>query len=208
LIGRVGGVAGILLAAGAGRRLGVAKALVEFDGQTLTERGAGVLADGGCDPVLVVVGAAANEVRRVSSLGDAVVVMNDGWRHGMGGSVRVGLAEAERHSSKAVVVMPVDQPLVTPALISRLIAAWRDNALAAVATYRGELGTPVVLDRSLWTDVALHAVGDVGARVFLRSNPEIVTRVECDDVGDPSDIDTQEDLRRVEHLASEFGRGR
>jgi nicotine blue oxidoreductase len=96
--------------------------------------------------------------------------------------------------------MPVDQPLVTPALVSRLIGAWREGADAVVATYGGEMSTPVVLDRSLWPDVESRAVGDVGARAFLRSNLDLVTPLACDDVGDPSDIDTEDDLRRLEGL--------
>ena len=195
---RGGNVAGILLAAGAGRRLGATKALVELGGVPLAERGLSTLRAGGCSPVIVVLGAAAEEVQRACTLGDAVVVVNDAWSQGMGGSVRAGLAEARRSGAPAVLVLPVDQPLVTPALVARLIGIWRDGAAAAVATYGGNMSTPVVLDRSLWPDVELHAVGDVGARAFLRSNPGVVTPVPCDDVGDPSDIDTVEDLRRLE----------
>jgi len=198
---RAGTVAGILLAGGGGRRLGTAKALVEFDGRSLVERGVRTLADGGCGPVLAVLGAAADEVRRACALGDAVVVVNEAWAQGLGGSVRAGLAEAERHGSTGAVMLPVDQPLVTPALVGRLIGAWRDGATAAVATYGSEMATPVLLDRSLWSDVALSAVGDVGARAFLRAHPGLVTPIACEDVGDPSDVDTDEDLQRIESLA-------
>ena len=87
---RAGDVAGLLLAAGAGRRLGCPKALVKLGGAPLTERGLGTLRTGGCRPVMVVLGAAAEEVRQACSLGDAVVVVNDAWSDGMGGSVRAG----------------------------------------------------------------------------------------------------------------------
>ncbi len=196
--GRSGDVAGILLAAGGGRRFGVAKALVEFRGQPLTERGLGTLRDGGCRPVVVVLGASAPEVRRACSLGDAIVVVNDAWSQGMGGSVRAGLAEARRLGAPAVLVLPVDQPLVSAALVARLVQGWRDGAAAAVATFGGQAGTPVVLDRRLWPGVEQGALGDVGARAFLRSHPEVVTPVACDDVGDPTDVDTEDDLCRLE----------
>ena len=197
-VGRAPDVAGLLLAAGAGRRLGRPKALVELGGVPLTERGLATLTAGGCRPVMVVLGAAAEEVRRACRLGDAVVVVNDAWSQGMGGSVRAGLAEARRRRVGAVLVLPVDQPLVTPELVARLIRSWREGALAVVATYGGEMSTPVLLDRSLWPEVEVYAVGDVGARAFLRSNPGVVTAVACDDVGDPSDVDTEDDLRRLE----------
>lgn len=195
-----GQVGGMVLAAGTGRRLGRVKALVELGGRSLVERAVLTLETAGCDPVIVVLGASSDEVSSMCELGDAVVVRNDTWQEGLGGSLRTGLSEAQSRGVSAVVVLLVDQPLIGPELVERLIGSWRAGALAAVATYDGEPATPVVLDRSLWREVASSAVGDMGARVFLRSNPDVVTYVACEDVGDPSDIDTEDDLRRVEDL--------
>src|SRR5687768_645098 len=100
--------AGLLLAAGAGRRLGGPKALLEVGGERLVDRGVRTLRDGGCAPVLVVTGAAPVEV-----IG-AVVVPNPDWRDGMGASLRAGLA-ALPPGCPAVVVALVDQPGVTAA---------------------------------------------------------------------------------------------
>jgi nicotine blue oxidoreductase len=194
---RAGQVCGIVLAAGEGRSFGFPKALVRFRGQTLVERAAETLAAGGCRPVLVVLGAAAPEVRRQSVLDDAVVLVNEAWSEGMGGSLRTGLAEAGRVDAAAALVLLADQPLVTPALVGRLVGAWRAGALATVAAYGGQGLTPVLLDRSLWPEVTRYAVGDVGARALLNARPELATLVDCDDVGAPDDIDTPEDLRRI-----------
>lgn len=198
---RAGDVAGVLLAAGGGRRLGTVKALLSFAGVPLVERGLATLRAGGCRPVLVVLGAAAEQVVGECSLGEAIVVVNQAWASGMGGSVRAALAEGRRLEAPALLVLAVDQPFVTPALVSRLIESWRQGAAAAVATYAGQLASPVVLDRSLWAQVQLHAVGDVGARAYLRADPAVVTAVPCDDVGRPEDIDTEEDLHRLEAIA-------
>ena len=84
--------AGLLLAAGAGRRYGMPKALVERDGRLLVERGLATLRTGGCDPVVVVLGAAADEVRAHADLSGAYVVYNPDWADGMGSSLRTGLA--------------------------------------------------------------------------------------------------------------------
>ena len=196
------GVAGIVLAAGEGKGFGGPKALVRFSGQTLVERAVQTLLAGGCRPVCVVLGAAAEQVRETSFLDNAVVVVNEQWPDGMGGSLRVGLDAARRERAGAALVLLADQPLVTPDLVERLISAWRAGARAAVAAFRGEGLTPVLLDRTLWQPVARAAVGDLGARALLRAQPELVTLVDCDDVGSPDDIDTPEDLDRLQRGTS------
>nr|WP_245974568.1 nucleotidyltransferase family protein [Thermomonospora umbrina] len=182
-----GRVAGLLLAAGQGSRLGRPKALVELDGERLVDRGVRMLRAAGCSPVLVVTGAASVEVV------GAVVVPNRAWRTGMGSSLRVGLA-ALPPGSPAVVVALVDQPRVTAEAVRRLIAAWQSGARVAVATYAGRPRNPVLLTRPHFTAAAEAAVGDTGARAFLRGRPELVTEVPCDDVASPDDIDTPDDL--------------
>ncbi|QKW35251.1 nucleotidyltransferase family protein [Actinomadura sp. NAK00032] len=179
--------AGLLLAAGEGSRLGRPKATLELDGERLVDRGVRLLRDGGCAPVLVVAGAAQIEV-----IG-AVVVPNPGWRDGMGSSLRTGLA-ALPPGCPAVVVALVDQPLVTPAAVQRLVAAYEAGAGIAVATYGGAPRNPVLLSAEHFAGVAEAAVGDRGARGYLRAHPELVTPVPCDGVAAPDDIDTPDDL--------------
>jgi nicotine blue oxidoreductase len=181
-------VSGLVLAAGEGRRLGRPKALLELDGETLLERAVRVLRDGGCRPVQVVSGATQLAIEGVP------VVPNPEWATGMGSSLRAGLAVAE---GDAVVVMVVDTPGIGPDVVRRLLRAHRDGATVAVATYDGRPRNPVLLARQHWPEVAALALGDVGARAFLARHRELVTPVECADVGDPADIDTAEDLARL-----------
>lgn len=191
----VGGrVAGLVLAAGSGSRLGTPKALVELDGVRLVDRAVRVLADGGCAPILVVAGAAPLEVA------GAVVVANSDWASGMGSSLRAGLGwlgeENAAGDVSAVVVALVDQPLIPAAVVARLLAAHADGADLAVATYGGRRRNPVLLGRGRWAEVARLAQGDEGARPFLAAHAADVTAVPCDDLGAPDDIDTAEDLAR------------
>ncbi|GLW12156.1 4-diphosphocytidyl-2C-methyl-D-erythritol synthase [Microtetraspora sp. NBRC 13810] len=179
--------AGLLLAAGAGSRLGRPKALVELAGETLVDRGVRVLREGGCHPVVVVLGAAIAQIR------GAVVVHNPHWRTGMGSSLRAGLSALPPGAGHVVVTL-VDQPRVGAETVRRLIAAAGEGASVAVATYGGAPRNPVLLAREHFEAVAALAEGDMGARAFLRAHPELVTRVPCDDIGDPADIDTPEDL--------------
>lgn len=184
------GVSGLLLAAGEGRRFGSPKALVEFAGERLVDAGIRTLRTAGCAPVVVVTGAATVEV-----IG-AVVVPNPAWRTGMGSSLRAGLA-ALPPQCRAVVVTLVDQPLVTAEAVRRLTAVFTAGATVAVATYGGRPRNPVLIAREHFAEVAALAIGDVGARAFLRGRPELVTPVPCDDVAAPDDIDTPEDLAQL-----------
>ncbi|WP_158939694.1 NTP transferase domain-containing protein, partial [Streptomyces sp. NRRL S-87] len=86
-------IAGLLLAAGGGRRLGGhPKALLPHRGRPLVENAIRVLRDAGCDPIHVVLGASAAEVRERADLSDCTVVDNPDWSEGMGSSLRLGLA--------------------------------------------------------------------------------------------------------------------
>ena len=183
--------AGLLLAAGAGRRMGLPKALVELDGEPLVRRALRTLVEGGAVPVVVVLGARAHDVRAVLPADVAAVEAID-WRDGMGASLRAGLAALENTDATAAVVHLVDLPGVPAAVVSRLIAAARRDVLARAA-YRGRPGHPVLLGRAHWPGVRNAAVGDAGARGYLAGRPDVVL-VECADLADPDDVDTPEQL--------------
>jgi len=184
-------VAGILLAAGSGSRLGRPKAVVELDGVRLVDRGIWLLQSGGASPLVVVTGAAP-----VSLPPGVISVFNRDWASGMGSSLAAGLAAVPDGSAAAVIAL-VDQPLVGPAAVDRLIAAFEGGAPVAVAAYDGQPRNPVLIAREHWAEVIALAAGDVGARPFLRAHPDLVTLVECADTGRPDDVDTPGDLARL-----------
>ena len=186
-------MAGVLLAAGDGTRLGQPKALVELGGQSLAARGVALLRAGGADPVVLVTGAAPVDLPGIR------VVPNPRWQEGMGSSFAAGLAALPEECAAAVVAL-ADQPLVGAESVRRLIAAFRAGAGVAVAAYAGRPRNPVLLARAHWPEAIALAAGDVGARPFLRAHPELVTLVECGDTGSPDDIDTPADLERVTRL--------
>jgi CTP:molybdopterin cytidylyltransferase MocA len=190
-------VAGILLAAGDGTRLGQPKATVQLGGMTLAERGVRLLSDGGAGPVLVVTGAVPVEIP------GTVAVHNPDWASGMGSSLAAGLRvltagrETPADDLTAVVIALADQPLIGAEAVRRLIAAHVAGTAVAVAAYQGKPRNPVLIARAYWPAVLDLVAGDTGARPFLRAHPELVTPVECGDVGRPDDVDTPEDLARV-----------
>jgi CTP:molybdopterin cytidylyltransferase MocA len=190
-------VAGLVLAAGGGRRFGGPKALVRLDGELLVERAVATLRSAGCTPIVVVLGASAAHVASTADLGDAVVLVNDGWEQGMGSSLRTGLCALRDLSAPAAAITLVDQPGVGADVLRRLVERWRPGVSAVVASYDGEARNPAVIDASVWPDVMAAAEGDVGARGWLRNHPDDVTLVACDDLGSVIDIDTPLDLDRV-----------
>jgi nicotine blue oxidoreductase len=190
-------VAGLVLAAGGGSRYGSPKALVRLRGRLLVERAAELLAAGGCDPVVVVLGAAAERVLAAAWLPRTGVrtVVNPDWPTGMGSSLRVGLA-AVPAEAEAVVVTLVDTPGLGPESVRRLVAAGGPDG-AAQATYGARRGHPVLLGRTVITEVAAAATGDRGAGPWLAAHPERVRLVPCDGTGDPRDVDVPDDLAAV-----------
>ncbi|MET9480407.1 nucleotidyltransferase family protein [Streptomyces sp. NPDC006638] len=192
-------VAGLLLAAGGGRRLGGRpKALLAHRGALLVERAAGVLHAGGCDPVHVVLGAASEEVRRRAELPGCVLVDNRGWADGMGSSLRAGLTSLAATDARAVLVLLVDQPGIGAEAVARVVAACRSADSLVSAAYGGKRGHPVLFGCHRWVEIAADARGDRGARGYLADRERDITLVECGDVARAYDIDTEEDLRHLE----------
>ncbi|MGW0792434.1 nucleotidyltransferase family protein [Streptomyces sp. NPDC002911] len=192
-------IAGVLLAAGGGRRLGGRpKALVEHRGRPLVEHAVRALRNGGCGPVHVVLGAAAEEVRALADLSAGAVTVNPSWEDGMGSSLRAGLASLAGSGADAALVLLVDQPGIGAEAVARVRSAYRSRATLAAAAYDGERGHPVLFGADRWADISAGAVGDQGARAYLRAHRDAITLVECSDVAQAYDIDTAEDLTRLE----------
>ncbi len=179
--------AGLVLAAGGGRRYGMPKALVEYGGSLLVERAVRT-ARAVCDPVLVVLGARAVDVWRTADLDGATVLANRDWETGMASSLRTGLDGVRGWPGRldAALVTLVDMPGMTPEALRAVAAVAAPEALA-VATYDGVRGHPVLLGRDHWAGVAATATGDEGARRYLAAHA--VTEVDCTGLADPVDLD-------------------
>ncbi|MDP8948210.1 MAG: nucleotidyltransferase family protein [Actinomycetota bacterium] len=196
-----GGVAAIVLAAGAGSRFGGGKLLAPYRGRPLIEGALVNLADAPVDETVVVVGADAKRLREVCEPCGVRVVENPGWAEGMSTSVRAGL-RALGPEAQAAVVLLADQPLVGAGAVGRLVEAFERGAKVAVATYGGRPRNPVLFSREVWPLLEADLSGDEGARPFLRRHPKLLTQVPCDGVGDPADVDTAEDLRRLAEMST------
>lgn len=194
-------VAGLLLAAGEGRRMGIPKALLRDPrGVPYLDRAVGCLLDGGCATVTVVLGASADEARALlDDVGwgedDAVAVVEAAdWSTGMGASLRAGLSALSSSNAGVALVTLVDLPDVGDDVVRRLLASAGPVGAdtLARAAYGGRPGHPVLLGRHHWSGVARTASGDRGARDYLAAHD--VRTVECGDLASGRDLDRPGDL--------------
>lgn len=191
------GVSAVLLAAGAGSRFGGGKLLAPFRGRPLIEAALSALRKSPVDEIIVVVGAEGAGLRSPAAEYGARVVENPGWEGGMSTSVRIGLRACVPEARAALVSLG-DQPLVGTGAVKRLVGAFEKGAEVAVATYGGEPRNPALFAREVWPLLERELSGDRGAMPFLKRHYGLVREVPCDDVADPYDVDTLEDLRRLE----------
>ncbi|MFF4269478.1 NTP transferase domain-containing protein [Streptomyces sp. NPDC001536] len=192
-------VAGLLLAAGGGRRLGGRpKALLGHRGRPLIEHAVGVLRAAGCTRVHVVLGAAADVVRETARLDGCVLVDNPDWEQGMGSSLRAGLDSFSGTDVRAALVSLVDQPGIGPGAYARVLGAYTSPESLVSAAYDGVRGHPVLFGSAHWAGIAATATGDQGARAYLKEHAARISLVECGDIAQPYDIDTAEDLQHLE----------
>lgn len=182
---------GIVLAAGAGTRFGMPKALARADdGTPWVQLACRTLLDGGCRDVVVVLGARAHKAADLVPAGVTSVVVPD-WASGIAASLRGGLAAVAQTRADAAVVSLVDLPGLRADAVRRVLttAPEPDAARSALsrATYAGRPGHPVLVGRTHWRALAAAVHGDTGAGPYLRAHA--ATAVDCTDLGGGDDVD-------------------
>ncbi len=177
-------VAGAVLAAGAGSRMGRPKAELVLAGQRLLDRAVAALRAGGCAPVLAV-------VRAGTAPPGVPVLVNPDPSRGMRSSLALAVDAAT--GADALAVLLVDVPGVGAEAVRTVVRAWRPGRIA-VADYAGRRGHPTVMAPALWRAALDLAGPDEGARALLARRADLVDVVPV--AGDASDLDTPDDLAR------------
>jgi len=182
----------IVLAAGASKRLGRAKQLIEIDGEPALRRVVRyALATEPLDCIVVLGHDAARIEQALGNLRVHSVVADD-FGNGMAASLRAGIGALDARCDGALIVL-TDQPALNEAHLKALCDAWRvQPAFAVASAYANLVGVPAVLPRAWFADIA-RLQGDVGARDLLRARREQVIAISAAEL--EKDIDTPEDVR-------------
>jgi molybdenum cofactor cytidylyltransferase len=194
-------ISAIILAAGASSRMGQAKAALPFGqtGETVLSRIVSTILAGGVPDLVVVAGAHIDAVRKAMPRQEqrARVIEHPGWKQGQLSSLIAGLNAIDDPQLEAVLVTPVDVPLVTPFTVAAVISAWRRARAPIVRPVDGERhGHPVIFDRSVFEELR-SADQNIGAKAVFATHQAGILNVEVKDAGAFEDIDTPEDYKRV-----------
>ncbi len=201
-------VAGVILAAGASRRLGTPKQLLPLAGRPVLAHVLDTAAGTSLNPLLVILGHAAREIQAQVDFSTATVLINPAFAEGQSASVKTAV-RALPADVDAVLFLLSDQPLVDPTVIELLIEAYRRQPAAIVQPrYHEGRGNPVLIARPLFPEL-LNLTGDTGARPLLNQYPDRISLVDVPEFHRPADLDTWEDYERlqarfpIEHVRSD-----
>jgi molybdenum cofactor cytidylyltransferase len=189
--------AAVILAAGSSSRLGKPKQLLKLSGKTLLQRSIDAATDSAATPVIVVLGANAEQILPEINKSRVHVIINSEWEEGIASSIRIGLNEVlfNSPSAEAVILMVCDQPYISPALINELINTQKQTGKPIVSCNYGEaIGPPALFHRSLFNEL-MHLTGDAGAKKIIRQHGDEVATILF--TKGKIDIDTEEDYNAL-----------
>ena len=194
-------IAGVILAAGRSTRMGRSKALlIAPGGLTFVARLVDTLIAGGVDTPFIV-GRPDDEALRteIESLDSRArwIENPDADAGGQLSSVLAGLRKADRPGIRALMVVPVDAPMITVATVATLIRVLNTTGAPIVRPrYQGRNGHPVVFSRAVFDELR-RADPAVGAKAVLRDHRDAIVNVDVDDAGVAGDVDTPEDYEKL-----------
>jgi molybdenum cofactor cytidylyltransferase len=194
-------VSAIVLAAGTSTRMGRAKQLLPLGGTTVLAQTLDKVRSARVAEIILVLGASAEAIRQQlppSLLDGLKVVVNQAYVKGMASSLHEGLAALDQRSDAALIILG-DQPFIRPQTLGQIVDGYRrSRAKIVIPSYQGNRGNPVLLDRSVFSEV-MALEGDVGCRAIFGSHLEAILKVEVEDKGVLLDIDDQDDYERLKH---------
>jgi molybdenum cofactor cytidylyltransferase len=193
-------IGAVILAAGMSSRMGEAKQLLRLGENTLLGQVVENVRGSRVDEIVLVLGHAAETIKEKLGIQGLTVVINDAYQQGMGTSLRTGLSALHAGVNAALIVL-ADQPFVRSATLDLLIDQYRrSNAQIVIPMYKGFRGNPVLLDRSVFSEV-MALGGDIGCRAIFGNHLEGIVKVPVGDIGILLDLDSKDDFQRLQHFS-------
>lgn len=186
--------------------MGRSKQLLRLGDSTLLERSLASVRKANVDEIILVLGFDAEEIQRSVSTSGLVVVLNEQYQQGMGTSLRRGLSAMNPEAQGAFVIL-ADQPFVSPTTLNQMVDHHhRHKPQITIPTYKEFRGNPVLLDRSVFPELA-DLRGDVGCRAIFGNHTGNIHKFAVEDPGILLDVDTLDDLDKLQELLHEGGAG-
>lgn len=186
-----------ILAAGESRRMGAPKALLPYRGRTLVEHLLEVTRHPRVGMALVVLGAGADTIREQLPLAPEMIVVNPDWPKGQLSSIQAAIRSLPEGATEGLLLCPVDHPLVSSALVARLIEEFDSSGkLIVLPTYRGRRGHPVIFRAALYPEL-LAAAPEVGARQVVWAHAADLLEVATEEEGVVLNLNDPEGFKRA-----------
>ena len=192
-------IGAVILAAGTSSRMGESKQLLRLGEATVLDQVVKNVRGSRVDEIVIVLGHQAETIKQSIATESLEVVVNESYRQGMGTSLRVGLSALPSEVGAALIVLG-DQPFVRSATLDQILDHYQQtSAQIVIPTYKGFRGNPVLLDRSVFSEV-MALQGDIGCRAIFGNHSEGIVKVPVEDVGILFDLDSQEDFARLQNF--------
>lgn len=190
-------LAALILSAGASSRMGRPKALLPYREGTFLQHLIDVTRHPKIGERRVVLGAGANEIRKIANIDPSIVVLNHDWKKGQLSSICAGVRSLAEIETDGILLCPVDHPLVSANLISELVDQfYKREKTIVLPTYNGRRGHPVIFSSVLYNDL-LAAPVEKGARAVVWAHAADVLEVQTDEEGIVLNINDPDMLRHV-----------
>jgi molybdenum cofactor cytidylyltransferase len=190
-------LAAVILAAGESSRMGAPKALVPYRGKTFVEHLLEITRHTRVGVTRIVVGAHADAIREKLSSQAAAIVVNEDWIKGQLSSIQAGIRSLPEEGSCGMILCPVDHPMVSAALVARLIGEFDASGKAIVIpTYQQRRGHPLIFRASLYPEL-VAASPEVGARQVVWAHADEISEVATEEEGVILNINDSATLERA-----------
>jgi molybdenum cofactor cytidylyltransferase len=190
----------IVLAAGASRRLGFPKQLVEFKGKPLLQHSMDVAESLEFDCRILMLGSKAETIGKELKIRNFTIVINEQWGLGMGTSISKGVSAALNVKSDLdhILILLSDQPFVTKEKIQELIRIQLENKKPATfSEYTGEVGVPAIFSKETFSDLMMLKK-DQGAKKLILDEKISFETIKFE--GGNFDVDTAKDVELLKQM--------